>query len=101
MKETRLENKLPFRFFESFEEADAKMSTIPNNVIPYFCIAEMPRNAWFQDETSHRLYKIIRYDNKSEDMLCMCGDTGKTVHIDASDNAYYIGAKKTKTLKQF
>ena len=96
MKEIRLENKMSFQFFESFEEVDAKMSTIPNKVIPNFCIAEMPRNAWFQDETTHKLYKIIRYDNESEDMLCICGDTGKTVHLDASENAYYIGAKRSK-----
>ena len=84
------EEKKPFNFFKSIEEVDSKSGAIDRD----FCIAEMPLKCWFQDKSNGKLYKVVRFDNETQEMVCICGSTGKEVRLDASDNAYYIGAKK-------
>ena len=85
------EDKNPFNFFKSIEEVDAKLGSKFNR---NFCIAEMPLKCWFQDKSNGKLYKVIRFDNEAQEMVCICGTTGKEARLDASDNAYYIGAEK-------
>lgn len=89
--ETRLdEDKKPFNFFKSIVEVDAKLGSLDRD----FCIGEMPLKCWFQDKSNGKLYKVIRFDNETQEMVCICGTTGKEVRLDASNNAYYIGENK-------
>jgi hypothetical protein len=86
-EEIRLsKSKQPFSFYKSIQEV--------NTFNRDFCISEMPKNAWFQDKITNKLFKVVNFDNQTQEMVCICGDTGTKVYIDSTENGYYIGTKK-------
>ena len=67
--EKRFENKKPLRFYRSFEEEEKDIqANYPNHIgeINYY-IKLMPVNAIF--EYKHMIYKIIRYNNITENVV--------------------------------